>query len=168
MRSKISKSGPASFAVQQVVSTAGVLVLGFVLTLLLALLTAAVTPNHPRGNFVDHMVDQFVFIGFNPPYYFTPILVALILGGISRHFFSTRSAAWVWILPLGILLWNTFTWETGGYGTYWQGVWNNYFGSDCGSSECLYELFVTVPFYTSVAYSFGWLVLGIVAAKRQR
>jgi hypothetical protein len=40
-------------------------------------------------------------------------------------------------------------------------VWNNFFGSDCGSSECLTEYRVTAPFYTSIAYSFG-LLLGYV------
>jgi hypothetical protein len=38
------------------------------------------------------------------------------------------------------------TWRTGGFRPYWKDVWNNYFGLDCGGSECAYEFFVTVPF----------------------
>jgi hypothetical protein len=37
----------------------------------------------------------------------------------------------------------------------YDSTWDTYFGKGCGGSECLYELFLTAPFYTSVAYSIG-------------
>ena len=164
----ISGSAVPSFVLQQIISTVGAVLVGIIASLILAALTAAFTKNTSGGNFGDRMVDQPVFKGVGQPYYLMLVLAGFILGALSRRFFRTRGAAGVWVLPLCILLWNIFTWKTGGYGTYWQGVWDNYFGSNCPGSECLYEFFVTVPFYTSIAYSLGWLVWGLVASKTKR
>ena len=71
---------------------------------------------------------------------------------------SRPVALFVWVLPAAVLLWNLLTWRgAGALNTYayWMAVWNNYF-ADCVSSECLYQLFVTVPLYAAIAYSFGF------------
>jgi hypothetical protein len=165
------KSSPASkliasFMLQQVISTAGAMLLGVLATMILATLTAVFAKGSHPGDFLDLVVDQYIVKGVDQPYYPMLILAGFTLGSLNLLFFRTRTAVWVWVLPLCILLWNIFTWETGGHAGYWQDVWANYFSSNCGSSECLYELFVTVPFYVSSAYSIGWLVTGLVASKR--
>jgi len=165
-KSWIADNAIPSFVLHQIISTVGVVLVATVAMLIPAMLIAAFTKNTSGGNFVDHVVGQPLFkLGTNDSYPVLSVLIGFILGALSHRVFRTRGAAWVWILPLCILLWNILTWNTGGYGTYWRGVWDNYFGSNCGGSECLYEFFVTVPFYTSSAYSLGWLIWGLVSWK---
>jgi hypothetical protein len=165
----MSSSALTNFVLQQIISTVGVVLLTTVVALIPAILIAAFTKNTSGGNFGDHVVGQPLFkVATNDSCPLVSVLTGFILGTLSRRFFRTWSAAWVWVLPLCVLLWGISTWQTGGYGSYWHDVWDNYFGSNCGSSECLYEFFVTVPFYTSLAYSLGWLAWGLVAAKTKR
>lgn len=164
----ISSSTVSSFVIQQIISTAGAMLLGAIVTLILAALTAAFTKGNSSGNFVDQLAHQYISRGMDQPYYVAPVLVGFALGTLSRHFFRKAGTQWLWVLPLCILLWSIYTWRTGGYGTYWQSVWDNYFGSDCEGSECAYEFFVTVPFYTSLAYSVGWLGRSLLTSRTER
>jgi hypothetical protein len=154
----INKAELLFFFAHQLMSTIGAIVLGVLFVLLIALLSASLTRNTSGGNFIDHITQQPASTLLNQPYYVAPVLCGLALGALSRYFVRPRWAAWVWVLPMIILLWNLLTWKGAGPPTtavYWEDVWGNYFGSDCGGSECMYEVFVTVPFYTSVAYSLG-------------
>jgi hypothetical protein len=151
------------FALQQIISTLGAVSLGVAVTVIVALSTA-ISDKSASGSFIDHMVGQPVFMGVGQPYYPVLILAGLTLGLVSPRFFHAGGAPWVWVLPLTVLLWHVFTWRNHGYLPYWSDIWNNYFGSNCGSSECLYELFVTVPFYASAAYTAGWLAFSWVPA----
>jgi hypothetical protein len=146
------------FVVHLAASTLGAAVIGFVTAIIPAVLIAAVTKNTSGGNWVDHLAEQRILDAAGEPYFLFPILSGFALGVLSCRYSRSSSAAWVWILPTVVLLWNVLTWQSGGFRPYWPDVWNNYFGSDCGSSECVYELFVTAPFYTSLAYTLGWLV----------
>jgi hypothetical protein len=146
-----------SFIAQQFLATVGAMVVGTVGAIIPSVLIAAVTKNTSGGNWVDHMVDQHILRAAGEPYFIFPVLAAFMLGLLSHRYSQSTSASWVWVLPTVILIWNLLTWKNGGFRPYWPDVWNNYFGSDCGSSECMYELFVTAPFYASLAYTFGWL-----------
>jgi hypothetical protein len=66
-----------------------------------------------------------------------------------RHKF----AFWAWVPSFILLLWSAWDWH--GTLSKYDSTWDTHFGKDCGGSECLYQLFFTVPFYTSVAYSLG-------------
>jgi hypothetical protein len=146
------------FFAHQLMSTVGATVISVLIVLLFALFGASLKKNTSGGNFIDHITQQRVSMLLNQPYYVAPVLCALALGALSRRFVRPRWAAWVWVLPMIILLWNLLTWKGAGPPTtavYWADVWADYFGSDCGGSECMYEVFVTVPFYTSAAYSLG-------------
>lgn len=145
------------FLFQQLASTAGAMVVGIIAGIIPAVLSSAVTKNTSGGNWVDHVADQPILRAVGEPYFALPVVAGILLGIFSSRFFRSSSAAWVWVLPTIILVWNLFTWQNGGYRHYWPDVWNNYFGSQCGSSECLYENFVTAPFYTSLAYTLGWI-----------
>ena len=143
-----------SFLIQLVIATIGAMIVGLVAALILSTLVAAITKNTSGGNFIDHVVAQ-PFLAWAD---LVIVFSAFALGTLARRVFRSRAAAFVWIFPAIILVWNLLTWEGAGTistRTYWIDVLNNYF-AHCGSSECLYKVFVTVPFYTSVAYSFGW------------
>jgi hypothetical protein len=153
----ITDAAIPSFVCQVAISTLGAILAGIVIVAIPAILLATVTRNSSGGNFADHVVEQRVFILLGEPYFVVPVVSGFALGIASRRLFRSRSAAWVWIAPTVILIWSVATWKTGGFRPYWQDVWNNYFSSRCGSSECAYEWLITAPFYTSVAYSFGWI-----------
>jgi hypothetical protein len=154
-----------SFSIDQAMSTVGAIAIGVLIVLLVALLSAAFTKNASGGNFIDHVTEQRATMLLSQPYYIAPVLCGLVLGALSGRFFRTRWAGWVWFFPLIVLLWNLLTWKGAGAPTtalYWKDVWMNYFGEDCGGSECMYEVFVTMPFYTSVAYSVGWAAVRLL------
>jgi hypothetical protein len=122
-----------------------------------AIVLAAVTRNTSGGNFADHVAEQPIYVLLNEPYFIAPIAAGFLLGLFGHRLFRSSLAVWVWVVPMVILIWSVATWRNEGFRPYWTDVWNNYFGSQCGSSECAYEWLVTAPFYTSVAYTLGWL-----------
>ncbi len=148
----------SSFIVQLGIATVGAILAGIVLVQGSAVLLAAFTANDSGGNFGDHVVQQRIFLLLDEPYFIAPILAGLTLGLFGRRVFCSDVSKWVWVVPAALLLVGVATWRNGGFRPYWQDVWNNYFGSKCGSSECLYEWLLTAPFYTSVAYTLGWIV----------
>src|SRR5579872_6556820 len=77
------------------------------------------------------------------PYSHIPIIAAAGCAYFFRWRTRRQPSRWVWILPAVILVWNLFTWNKYPGQVYWTDVWDNFFGSGCGSSECLYELTVT-------------------------
>lgn len=151
------------YVVQTLLATLGSILTGTLVPLLLACMTAAFTGNNSGGNFLDHIVEQKVAGFGGEPYFATPIIAGLVFGWLGSGWFRSQLGRWVWLIPAALLAWNVFTWQPGPTRPYWHDVWVNYFGHDCGSSECLYELFVTAPFYTSIAYT-----LGHVAGKGRR
>lgn len=168
LKSWFASATVPSFVVQLLIATLGSIVTAIILVVIVAILIAAVTPNSSGGNFADHLADGRVFFLVDEPYYIAPVLIAFCLGFLARRFFRNRTGGWVWVVPAFFLLAGILSWQNGGYRPYWPDVWNNYFGSDCGSSECLYEFFVTAPFYTSVAYTFGWVGKGLLQVGRGR
>ena len=153
-----------SFVLQQAVSTVGALLLGIVAVLILATLVAFFTRT-PHGSLVDKVVEEPIFkIGADNPYFAGPILMAFILGWVA-HRSASRGAAWMWVLPTLALAWNVMTWKSYSPLPRWDDVRANFFTSNCGDSDCLYELLITAPFYTSVAYSLGWVVRNLGRMK---
>lgn len=94
------------------------------------------------------------------PFFVLEIAIAIVCAIVFCKYTRRRPSTLVWIPVTIILIWSLFTWNTyPGQIPYWKDVWNNYFGRGCGSSECLYELTATAPFYCSVAYSLTGLFL---------
>lgn len=154
----ITDSTIPSFVMQLLLATVGAIFVALIAVLIPAILLAAMTRNTSGGNFADHVAAQPVFSLVGEPYFATPIAAGFMLGMFGRRIFRSASAGWVWVAPLVLLISSIVTWKSGGFRPYWPDVWNNYFGSECGPSECAYEWLVTAPFYTSVAYAIGWMI----------
>jgi hypothetical protein len=99
---------------------------------------------------------------FGEPHFLLPILAACVF----LYFNARRKrlawpSLWVWILPAlwlayGLATENTYYPGRGSWRIY---VWNNFFGSHCGFTECIGEWLYTCPFYTSVVYSIvAWIM----------
>lgn len=95
-------------------------------------------------------------IGFPTP------LVALVLGFILARKYPCDAAIWVWAPPLLFFAWDAHGLASGwnpswSNKTRWQYVNDNLLGvtQACSDSECLGELFVTMPFVSSICYSVG-------------
>jgi ABC-type dipeptide/oligopeptide/nickel transport system permease component len=145
-----------SFLGQTVLATLVSIVLGIILSFLLALPFGYFGSG--AGNAVDRAGNTWLMrYGINEPYFVVPVLMGACFG----YMVSRRSKSWagavVWIVPSAILLYNLISsLADPSTGITW--FIENYFTAGCGSTECLYELFVTVPFYTSIAYSLGWMI----------
>jgi hypothetical protein len=146
------------FVLQTTFATLGAQLVAILLVGACSLVTASVTRNTSGGNFGDHIVEQPTTRLLSQPYFVGPVIVGFAMGFLLHPWFRSSSGAWVWTIPAIVLIWNLFSWEPGPSRAYWPDVWLNYFSAQCGSSECLYEQFVTCPFYTSVAYALGWLI----------
>ena len=115
--------------------------LGVVAALILATLIAFFTRT-PDGNLVDTVVaEPLLKIGADNLYFAGPILMAFILGWVARRS-ESRGAAWMWVLPTLALVWNMMTWKSRSSLPRWEDVSANFFTSNCGDSDCIYELLI--------------------------
>jgi hypothetical protein len=105
---------------------------------------------------------KFYAIVSELPYFSVQIIFALILGWLLGRVLRHRSIVWVWMLPLAILCYSvasakvlnpTSVLASPGIG---QSRFSHYFGWGCRPADrCLDELLITMPFYSSLAYSLG-------------
>jgi hypothetical protein len=84
-----------------------------------------------------------------------PIVCGFYFGRRFYRKLPTITAFFAWVLPGVFLTYSAVSWQH--TMAQYDSTWSTYFGKDCGGSECLYQLFLTGPFYTSVAYSLGAL-----------
>jgi hypothetical protein len=115
--------------------------------------------NYPRKTFYSIVSET--------PYFPVQIIFALLLGCLLGRALRHRSMVWVWVLPLAILCYSLLTatvlipeWTSvlvrPGVGQSW---FSHYFGWGCRpAAHCLDQLLVTMPFYSSLAYSIGAFV----------
>jgi hypothetical protein len=113
-----------------------------------------------------HRYSQRAFYSIvsEKPYFPVQIIFALILGWLIGRTLRHRSMVWVWVLPLAILGYSLVTasslvpeWtsvlDRPGIG---QSRFSHYFGWGCRPADrCLDQLLITMPFYSSLAYSMG-------------
>ena len=104
----------------------------------------------------------FYSIVSEKPYFPVQIISALILGWLLGRTLRHRSTVWVWVLPLAILGYSLVTARvlipTSVFASpgVFQSRFSHYFGSGCQpAAHCLDQLLVTMPFYSSLAYSMG-------------
>jgi hypothetical protein len=100
------------------------------------------------------------------PFYPVQIVVGLCFGWMLGRQFNHKSMLWIWILPLAILIYAfaatpIFSSRASilTLPTTVQSRLSYYFGWGCQPRDhCLNQLLITLPFYASVAYSFGALL----------
>jgi hypothetical protein len=102
--------------------------------------------------------EQATFSGVLVERFWLPeILTAIWLGWFFYRRIPSKLALLAWIRPAVLLAWNVVKWHS-----EYDSAWDTFFGRDCGDSECLYQLFLTMPFYTGISYSIGALLCKIV------
>jgi hypothetical protein len=111
---------------------------------------------------LSHSHRTFYSIVSELPYFPVQIIFGLILGWLLGRAFRHRSMVWVWVVPLVILCYSVVTATTvlptsvfasPGAG---QSRISHYFGWGCRPADrCLDQLLITMPFYSSLAYSLG-------------
>ena len=99
----------------------------------------------------------------NEPVFPLLILLAFVVGRYCYQRIPSRLAFAIWIVPGIFLLCSAWSWHK--TMSRYDSVWTTYFGSGCGGSECLYELFFTAPFYSAIAYSLGALISTVLMHK---
>jgi hypothetical protein len=102
--------------------------------------------------------QQSTFIGraTSEPIWLPEIIVGFWLGRVVFNRIPSKIALFAWIPPAVFLAFSAGNWQR--TMSVYDSTWNTYFGSQCGGSECLYQLFLTAPFYTGIAYSLGALL----------
>ncbi|MGH9709446.1 MAG: hypothetical protein ACRD37_02735 [Candidatus Acidiferrales bacterium] len=112
----------------------------------------------------------FHWILTQTPYFPVQALLALILGWLFSQPLRYRVMFWVWVLPCGILCYalvaipNLFPALTAQVPQPSQTPFSHYFGYGCRpENHCIDQLAITLPFYTSVAYSMGALMAQRIA-----
>lgn len=99
---------------------------------------------------------------------FSPFMcaAAALLGFLAARKLRDRAAIWVWVPGVLWFSWAVFQLVHEGPLPHAVFVFNNLMGptDKCADSECLYELFYTMPLTCSIAYSVAsWLTLRIQA-----
>ena len=113
----------------------------------------------PSVHFVHRLLTE-------NPFYPVQIVSGLYFGWLLGRRFNHRSMLWIWILPLAILIYAFAATPTL---SPWASILarpdtvqsrlSYYFGWGCQPrARCLDQLLITMPFYASVAYSFGALL----------
>jgi hypothetical protein len=109
--------------------------------------------SYPRKTFYSVVSES--------PYFPVQIIFAVILGWLLGRVFRLRSMVWLWVVPLAILCYSVATrvlnpatvLTSSVVGQSW---FSHYFGWGCRPADhCLDQLVVTLPFYSSLAYSMG-------------
>jgi len=110
--------------------------------------------SYPRRTFYSLVSES--------PYFPVQTIFALILGWLLGRVLRHRSMVWVWMLPLTILCYSVATsrvllptsvFASPGASQSW---FSHYFGWGCRPVyHCLDQLVITMPFYSSLAYSLG-------------
>jgi hypothetical protein len=85
------------------------------------------------------------------PTFLLPVAAGALAAYVTGKRLSKRSY-FVWCIPLALLCWAFLGVINAPYATRSE-VWDTMIGTDCSSSECLYEAFFSVPFVCSLSYS---------------
>ena len=97
------------------------------------------------------------------PVWIPEIAAGLWLGYFVYRRVPSRLAFFTWLTPAFFLFFSALSWQRGM--AQYDSTFDTYFGTGCGGSECLYELFLTMPFYTSVGYTLGALLAKITRSR---
>jgi hypothetical protein len=155
------------FALHQVIGTWGIAFLAAFGLFESFDLLATISPWKPSVRFVHWILTE-------NPFYPVQVITGLYFGWLLGRRLQDRSMLWIWILPLAILAYALATIPL--VSPYMsvllhpdsvQARVSFYFGWGCKPRErCFDQLFITMPFYASVAYSLGALLARNTSVKR--
>jgi hypothetical protein len=126
---------------------------GFVISLLLVVVL-------PGGGSHDRFFGQVI----SEPFWVPEIIAGILVGRLFYSRAPSRVAFVAWLVPCILLAWNV--WSDQQTMSAYDSTWDTFFGRNCGGSECLYQLVLTVPFYAGVAYSLGACVAFFESGKK--
>jgi hypothetical protein len=98
------------------------------------------------------------------PFYILVVASGALLGRVSYLRWKNWTAFFVWLPLACFLLLSGWSWQKGM--AKYDSTWNTYFGKGCGGSSCVYQLSLTVPFYTGMAYSISAYISRKVGGSR--
>ena len=101
--------------------------------------------------------NQALDYAFFGPTFSVPILGGLVLGYVLGGRLPRLSARLLFVIPLlfaAYEIWNWITYSESST-TILISLKDNFLGGNCGASECLEELIVSAPLFSSIAYSIG-------------
>jgi hypothetical protein len=84
------------------------------------------------------------------------IAAGLLIGWAAYKRIPSRLAFGSFVVPAVVLAWNAVSWQR--TMSQYDSTWDTLFGTGCGGSECLYQLFITAPCYAAIAYSAGAVI----------
>ena len=113
------------------------------------------------GAFVEQFTGERIgAVIFGGPLFGAFLIIGFCFGFWINRWLGSNLAKWAWVPALALL--SIFLQDQihthGSQGTLHE-IWINYFGnSNCGGTECVYELVGTWPLFSSIGYSLGSLV----------
>lgn len=107
-----------------------------------------------------------VAIPFKDPFFLGALLGGAIMGYLVNRKVRDITAYLVWIIPLAWLVYGIRD-SAASYSQVWAHqsrsayIWDDFFGTHCGGSECLNKLLFTGPFLSAISYSITSYLLSI-------
>jgi hypothetical protein len=112
----------------------------YVAALLGILTSAAIVIIYPNAGEQRTISGQFT----GEPIWFPEIAAGVLSGMFLYRRVPSGFAFIAWLPQAVFLLYSAISWQKAM--AIYDSTWDTYFGRDCGGSECLYELFLTLPF----------------------
>jgi hypothetical protein len=136
--------------IAQITIHTGAIYLAMLAAVILTMLLILIFP--PAG-------QKSTFIGskVEAPFWVPEIICGAAAGWLVRKRFSVLNSGYGILIPLLLLLWNILT--EGLRMRSYTPLIDIYFSTHSGDTEGLYELFLTAPLYTAIAYCLGALAL---------
>ncbi|HET7440630.1 MAG TPA: hypothetical protein VFJ47_04950 [Terriglobales bacterium] len=130
--------------------------IGLMFAFVMVLVSRLYSPPGGGLGVFDRIIDSHLYV--------PNVIVAVFMGAFFYGRIRHNFAFWVWVPSLIFLVLDVWGDWAGTLSRY-HSMWDTYFGRNCGGTECLYQLFFTMPFYTSVAYALGAVGMSLLRKK---
>lgn len=128
------------YIVHSIVASYGLMILGEIIEYLVGLHFGS------QNRWLD-----YYFIG---PTFLFPIIAGLVAGFVLGASLPRASSRLLLLLPLAMMVWELWGWIHDP-GITVHRLMDNFVGTNCESSECLEEGWLTSPLISAIAYSLG-------------
>jgi hypothetical protein len=149
-------SGVRKIITQITIHTGAIYLAMLAAVILTMLLILIFPPAGQRSTLIGSMTEA--------PFWTPEIICGAAAGWLIRQRFSILHSGYGILIPLFLLVWNILT--EGLRMRPYTPLIDIYFSAHSGDTEGLYELFLTAPLYTAIAYCLGALAF-IIKLKMQ-